>query len=116
MKSWQEKLDNGREPKVVTLDKEFGGMPVGTNMLVSTPREVDSFLRKIPMGQSVTQQELRLRLAAKHGRRERVRYPRGFLCASPPRLPGSRSAPGPTLRRLLRFGEPLRQARRWRES
>jgi hypothetical protein len=66
-KSWQEKLDNGREPKVVRLEKSFGGIPAGAEMLVSTPREVDLFLRQVPSGQLVTLDEIRNKLASKHG-------------------------------------------------
>lgn len=66
-KSWQEKLDNGRKPKVVRLAKSFAGIPSGASMLVSTPREVDAFLRKIPEGQFVAPEEIRRKLAAKHG-------------------------------------------------
>jgi hypothetical protein len=66
-KTWLEKLDNGREPHVVRLTKPFGGMPRGTNMLVSTPREVDSFIKGIPEGQFLSVEELRRKLAARHG-------------------------------------------------
>jgi hypothetical protein len=66
-KTWQEKLDNGRDPKVVRLEKNFGGIPAGSEMLVSTPREVDALLRQVPSGQLVTLDEIRNKLAAKHG-------------------------------------------------
>ena len=66
-KTWQEKLDNGRAPKVVRLDKAFAGIPAGADMLVSTPREVEALIKNIPEGRTVPPEELRHKLAAKHG-------------------------------------------------
>jgi len=66
-KTWAQKRDNGREPKVVRLEKAFAGIPAGARMLVSTPREVDGLLKKIPEGRFVAPEELRRKLAAKHG-------------------------------------------------
>lgn len=65
-KSWTEKLDAGREPKVARMEKAFAGIPVGALMLVSTPREVLEFVKRIPEGRAVTQAELRARIAKKH--------------------------------------------------
>lgn len=65
-KTWLQKLDNGREPKVVRTDKDFAGVPAGSDMLVSTPREVDTFLRKIKEGVSMTPAQVRDKLARKH--------------------------------------------------
>jgi hypothetical protein len=65
-KTWQEKLDNGREPKVVRLEKNFSGVAAGSDLLVSTPREVERFIRRIPPGRFVDPKELRGKLAAKH--------------------------------------------------
>jgi len=66
-KTWHEKLDNGRQPKVERLDKSFGGMSAGSLMLVSTPREVQAFVNQIPPGRAVTPAEMRTQLAAAHG-------------------------------------------------
>jgi hypothetical protein len=65
-KTWQEKLDNGRKPKVVRLEKDFAGVPAGSDILVSTPREVDQFVRRIPAGRFVDPRELRQKMAAKY--------------------------------------------------
>jgi hypothetical protein len=51
----------------VRLEKNFGGIPAGAEMLVSTPREVDAFLRQVPSGRLVTLDEIRNKLASKHG-------------------------------------------------
>ena len=66
-RTWTEKLDNGRKPKIVRIAKAFAGIPAGSNMVVSTPREVDSLLKKIPAGRFLTQNELRRKLAGRHG-------------------------------------------------
>jgi hypothetical protein len=65
-KTWREKLDNGREPKVVRLKKDFAGVPAGSELLISTPREVDRFIRRIPAGRFIDPRDLRGKLAAKH--------------------------------------------------
>jgi hypothetical protein len=62
-KTWQQKLDNGREPKVVVLEQPFGGAPAGARMLVATPRVVEQYLRHIPSGQTVPMTTLRGDLA-----------------------------------------------------
>ena len=66
-KTWSEKMDNGRKPEVVRIEKAYAGIPVGASVLISTPHEVDAFIKKIPEGRFVTAEELRCRLAAKHG-------------------------------------------------
>jgi hypothetical protein len=66
-KTWTEKMDNGRKPEVVRIEKAYAGIPVGAQVLVSTPREVDAFIQKIPEGRFVTAEELRRKMAAKHG-------------------------------------------------
>ncbi len=62
-KTAREKLAVKKEIKKVTLDKAWGGMAVGDTMLVSTPQEVDAFIRTIPSGQTTTVPELRASLA-----------------------------------------------------
>ena len=66
-KTWQEKMNNGRKPEVVRIEKAYAGIPVGARVLVSTPHEVDAFIKKIPEGRFVTAEELRRKMAAKHG-------------------------------------------------
>ena len=65
-KTWLEKLDNGRKPKVVRLKKDFAGVAAGSHLLVSTPREVDTFIRRIPAGRFVDPRQLREKLASKY--------------------------------------------------
>ncbi|MFK7914492.1 MAG: hypothetical protein AB8B93_11310 [Pseudomonadales bacterium] len=53
-----------KEPKVVELAKDFGGMKAGQMMYVATPRIVADSLQNIPYGQTLNMQELRASLAS----------------------------------------------------
>lgn len=66
-KTWKEKLQIDRKPEVVKIAKTYAGIPAGSRVLVSTPKEVDRFIRKIPEGTFVSPEELRKKLAARHG-------------------------------------------------
>src|SRR5262245_38198780 len=66
-KTWQEKLNINRKPEVVRIEKSYAGIPVGAQVLVSTPNEVNAFVRRIPEGRFVPPEEVRRRLAVKHG-------------------------------------------------
>jgi hypothetical protein len=65
-KSWTEKLDNGRSPRVKRLARKFGGIPAGALMLISNPGEVQAMMRSLPAGAAVAPAELRKRLAEHH--------------------------------------------------
>ena len=66
-KSWREKMDNGREPHVVVLEKPYAGVPAGAKLLISSPREVAGEIRKVRRGRTLSIQNLRERLAKRHG-------------------------------------------------
>lgn len=66
-KTWTQKLENGRKPEMVRLEKAFGGIAAGGLMLVSTPLEVQAHIERIGEGASLTPAQLRDRLAKKHG-------------------------------------------------
>ena len=66
-KTWTQKLENGRSAERVILEKPYCGVPAGTVMLVSTPREVEQYIRAIPPGVVVSPRTLRDDLAAQHG-------------------------------------------------
>ena len=65
-KTWKQKLQTG-EPKVEVTDRAFAGIAAGARMLISTPKEVDSFIRVLPAGASLTLPELKSALAQAHG-------------------------------------------------
>jgi alkylated DNA nucleotide flippase Atl1 len=65
-KSWREKLDNPKLPKVVPVppkwEKQYGqGM-----MLVPGPQEIVYLVREVPEGATITMGEIRDRLARAH--------------------------------------------------
>lgn len=66
-KSWREKLQTDQQPKIVKLPPEAWAKMGGRTMLVSTPRDVDALIRKIPKGKAVTSALLRQRLASDFG-------------------------------------------------
>ena len=66
-KTWQEKLDNGKEPFVGVMNRMVSGVPAGGMMLIPTPRQVDNYIRSIPKGVSKTQQDMGAELAKEAG-------------------------------------------------
>lgn len=65
-KSWQEKLNSDRPPKVVVLDRPMMGMHAGTRLYIATPLIVQDAICKIPKGACLSVLELRSRLAREH--------------------------------------------------
>ncbi len=66
-KTAREKLAAKKEIKKVVMDKAWGGMQPGNMMLVSTPQDVDAYIRAIPHGKTKTIPEMRDELAAAEG-------------------------------------------------
>lgn len=66
-KTWQEKLNDGREPHVEISDKDFAGVHSGQKMLIPTPRLIDEYIRRIPKGTIVEATTLRNDLALEQG-------------------------------------------------
>lgn len=65
-KSWAEKRDCGKAPHVTVIDKAFAGIPAGSKLLISSPLEIDAFVRDIPKGKQVEPPEMRQILAKRH--------------------------------------------------
>jgi len=67
-KSALEKLSIVKAPKIVReLLPGVSWAPPGSSMVVSTPREVDSFMRRVPEGRITTLDALRDAIAEAHG-------------------------------------------------
>jgi hypothetical protein len=65
-KTWRQKM-SASPPHTVTLDKSFAGVPAGARLLISSPHEIEAFLRThTGPGDRLTIQELRRRLARVH--------------------------------------------------
>ncbi len=67
MPSWTEKLNSGKPSQKKRLEKSFAGMSPGSLMYISTPQEIDAYVRSIPYGNSVSVIKMRGDLAKKHG-------------------------------------------------
>ena len=64
MKTWHEKLHCGKVPHTKQIEKSFAGIPAGAQMYISTPLEIDAYLKRIPRGMVVTPKQMRTDLAA----------------------------------------------------
>jgi hypothetical protein len=67
VKTWTDKLHAAEEPKVKPSPRTFSDVVEGDVMLVPTARQVDEFMRGIPVGTSMDVRMLRRQLALKHG-------------------------------------------------
>lgn len=65
-KTWAQKREAGN-PEVVVMQKPMWGMPPGTKLLISSPREVEAALFAIPLGTTLSLPEFRAQLATAHG-------------------------------------------------
>ena len=66
-KTWAEKMASP-PAHVARLEKNFGGMPAGALMLISTPQEVAAHLSEhVARGMTITVPALRVALAKAHG-------------------------------------------------
>ena len=66
-KTWKQKMVVKHQPHVETLEKPFGGMPIGSKMFIATPELVKEVVDAIPSGANLTMPELRAKLAQQHG-------------------------------------------------
>ncbi len=66
-KTWLEKFHNGRKPVIETCTKDFSGIPAGEKFLISTPEEIDQYIKSIPRSKSIGFQTMKKDLALKHG-------------------------------------------------
>ena len=65
-KTWSEKRQ-AKPPHTVTLDKDFAGVPAGSRLLISSPVELEDYLREqVPVGTTKAIQQVRRELAVLH--------------------------------------------------
>jgi hypothetical protein len=66
-KSWADKK-RAKPPHTVVLEKDFAGVPAGARLLISSPVELEDYLRHhVPPGSTKEVQQVRRELAALHG-------------------------------------------------
>ena len=67
-KSWREKLaDNKDLPKVVPITGKMRSRWGNGTVAIPAPREVDAIMKRVPFGQLITINEIRVLIARKHG-------------------------------------------------
>jgi hypothetical protein len=64
--NWQKRFNKAKTPVVKQLDVDFAGIKRGTMMLVSSPHEIDAYIRSIPEGESRSVEQMRDALAQQH--------------------------------------------------
>jgi len=62
-KTWNVRFETKRYPKRVTLDADFAGIPAGSTLFVGTPQILQTYIRKVPSGETRTIQRLRRDIA-----------------------------------------------------
>lgn len=65
-KTWKQKLEDKKEPKLQILEKPMSGVPAGGTLLTPTAQLVKEFIDSIPAGQQVSFQQMRQQLAESH--------------------------------------------------
>ena len=66
-KTWAEKLHCGKTPHIKQIDKAFAGIPAGAQMYISSPEEVNEFVKGITKGEFMTPKDMRAALAKAGG-------------------------------------------------
>lgn len=67
-KSWREKLANARDlPRVERIAGRMSTRWGKGTVVIPAPRQVDAMMRRVPRGRLITINEIRSRLAKKHG-------------------------------------------------
>lgn len=65
-KTWKQKLQENKQPKLQVLEKAMAGIPVGGTLFMPTPQLIQEFIEAIPEGQQVSVQQMRQQLAHRH--------------------------------------------------
>lgn len=66
-KTWIQKRDGAKAPHIAHLDKPFAGVAAGAKLLISSPIEIDTYVRSIETGAFIDPAHMRRELAARHG-------------------------------------------------
>jgi len=65
-KSWLDKLNENKEPKIKRIDIDFADIPAGSNMFIATPKLIDQYINEIGVGKRIDLKTLRKDLAIEH--------------------------------------------------
>jgi hypothetical protein len=65
-KSWLDKLNEHKEPKIKRIDIDFADIPSGSMMFIATPKIIDQYIQEIGVGKLIDIKTLRKDLALEH--------------------------------------------------
>lgn len=65
-KSWLDKLNENKEPKIKRIDIDFADIPAGSNMFIATPKLIDQYINEIGVGKRIDLKTMRKDLAIEH--------------------------------------------------
>ena len=65
-KTWLDKLNENKEPKIKRIDFDFADIPAGSNMFIATPKLIDAYIQQIGIGKRIDIKTLRKDLAIEH--------------------------------------------------
>ena len=65
-KSWLDKLNENKEPKMKKIDIDFADIPAGSNMFIASPKLIDQYINEIGVGKCIDLKTLRKDLAIEH--------------------------------------------------
>jgi hypothetical protein len=65
-KSWNDKIQIKRVPKIARLETDFAGIKAGSLLFVGTPMIIEDYIRKIPHAEFRTVHRMRNELARKN--------------------------------------------------
>jgi hypothetical protein len=65
-KSWLDKLNENKEPKIKRIEIDFADIPSGSMMFIATPKLIDEYIQEIGVGKRINIKTLRKDLAIAH--------------------------------------------------
>ena len=65
-KTWLDKLNETKEPKLKRIDIDFADIPAGSNMFIATPKIIYKYIQEIGYGNRIDTKTLRQDLAIAH--------------------------------------------------
>jgi len=65
-KSWLDKLNEKREPRIKKIEIDFADIPAGSTMLIATPKLIDQYIQELGFGKRTDTKTLRKDLALEH--------------------------------------------------
>lgn len=65
-KTWVDKLNEVRQPRIKRVDFDFADIPAGSDMFIATPGIIDRYIRAIDHGRRVDVKTMRKDLALEH--------------------------------------------------